>query len=211
MKTLFNNVLKSGTSAIVLLATVLTLNASAATVDNPLATGKTATVNFGHATADIKKVIVTGNTKVILVQSKNEFVTMDSTDLQKVSVKQIGNALTISSNERNPVVVTVYVKNPYRIDASGKAEVRTLGKFDLVNLQVMLKDEATAKVKANTQSIYTVINDRANLQLLGTTGKHIYERADIAKMDTAKFAAVETENARSLTEVVALNIKGRNK
>jgi hypothetical protein len=210
MKTLFNNVLKSGTSAIVLLATVFTLNASAATVDNPLATGKTATVNFGHATADIKKLIVTGNTKVILVQSKNEFVTMDSTDLQKVSVQQIGNALTISSNERNPIVVTVYVKNPYRIDASGKADVRTMGKFDLVNLQVMLKDEATAKVKANTQSIYTVINDQANLQLIGTTGKHIYEISDISQMNTAKFAATETQNSKSLTEAVALNIKGRN-
>ncbi|MCX2479759.1 DUF2807 domain-containing protein [Pedobacter sp. MC2016-15] len=210
MKTLFNNIVKSSATAIILVASVFTLNATAATIENPVTRGSEVTVTFGHATPDIKRVIVTGNTKVILIQSKTEYVTMDSTDLKKVNVKQIGNALSISSDERKPVVVTVYVNNPYRIDASGKAEVKTAGKFDLVNLQVMLKDEASAKVKATTGSLYTVINDRANLQLIGSTGKHIYEMADVAKMDTAKFAATQSENAKHLQEAVALNIKGRN-
>ncbi|MET1056305.1 MAG: DUF2807 domain-containing protein [Pedobacter sp.] len=200
MKTLFNNLLKTGSLALILLASVFTLNASAATV----------TVDMGHGTPDIKKVIVTGSTRVILVQSDKEFVTMDSLDMKNVAVTQLGSALTINSNESNPVTVTVYVKNPYRIDASGKSDVKTQGKFNLVNLQVILKDDATARVKATTGSIYTVINDRANLQLIGTTGKHVYQTADVAKMDTAKFAAVQTQNVSIHTEAVALNVKGRS-
>jgi|GEM_PF-417492 len=214
MKTLFNNVLKSGSLAIILAASVLTLNASAATVDTPFATVgsslTTVSLHTGKFKSDIKKVIVTGNTKVLLVQSNEEYVTMETADLDKVNVTQVGNALRISSNESSAVLVTVYVKNPFRIDASGKADVRTVGKFDLVSLQVILKDEATAKVRATTESLYTVINDRANLQLIGTSGKHIYEMADVAKMDTAKFAAVETENAKGSQNAVALNIKGRS-
>ncbi|MET1056881.1 MAG: DUF2807 domain-containing protein [Pedobacter sp.] len=210
MKTLFNTVLKSGSLAIILLASVFTLNASAATGDTFNPATKTVTVNMGHPTPDIRRVIVTGNTKVLLVQSTKEYVTMDAEDLEKVSVTQIGNALTISSGENTPVVVTVYVKNPYRIDGSGKADVRTVGNFNLTYLQVLLKDDATARVKATTQGLYTVIDDRANLQLLGTSGKHIYEMAGIAKMNIEKFAATETQNNKALTEAVALNIKGRS-
>jgi hypothetical protein len=213
MKTLFNNSVKSTSLAIILAASVFTFNASAAPLDAASATIssalETVNLNLGKKNSEIKRVIVTGNTKVLLIQSKKEYVTMETEDLAKVKVTQLGNALTISSNESSPVVVTVYVNNPYRISASDKACVKTLGNFDLVNLQVMLKDEATAKVKVTTRSIYTVINDRANLQLIGTSARHIYEMADIAKIDTAKFAAVETENAKSLQEAVALNVKKR--
>jgi hypothetical protein len=214
MKTLFSNTVKSGSLAILLAASVITFNTSAAPMNVPSApissAFETVTLNMGKSNSEIKKVIVTGNTRVLLIQSKKEYVTMETADLEKVKVIQLGNALTISSNESTPVVVTVYVKNPYRINVSNKASVKTIGNFDLANLQVMLQDDATAKVKATTESLYTVINDRANLQLIGTSGKHLYEMADIARIDTAKFAALETENAKSLQEAVALNVKGRS-
>jgi hypothetical protein len=183
MKTLFNTVLKSGSIAIVLLASVFSLTASAAAVK----------IDMGSANTDIKKLIVTGNTKVLLVQSAKEFVSMEELDMKKVSVKQIGNTLTINSAESSPVTVTVYVKALYRIDASDQANVRTVGKFNLKYLQVMLKDDASAHVKSTTGSLYTVINDRANLELIGTSEKHVSEIAGIAKMNTDKFAASKTD------------------
>jgi len=197
MKTLINSVLKSGSVAIVLLASVFSLTASAATV----------TIDKGAAGREIKKVIVTGNTKVLLVQNSQEYVTMEDLDMKKVSVKQIGSTLTISSTESSPVTVTVYVKDLYRIDASEQANVRTVGKFNLTNLQVMLKDDASARVKANTGSIYTVINDRANLELIGKTDKHIYEIAGIAKMDTDKFAATKSQYTKVYEKAVVFNAK----
>jgi len=80
MKTLFNTVLKSGSIAILLLASVFSLTASAATV----------TADMGTGNPDIKKVIVTGNTKVTLIQGPKEHVTMDELDLDKVSLKKLG-------------------------------------------------------------------------------------------------------------------------
>ncbi|MDO7742441.1 MAG: DUF2807 domain-containing protein [Pedobacter sp.] len=195
MKTLFNTVLKSGSMAIILLASVFSLTASAATVTADMSTGN----------PDIKKVIVTGNTKVTLIQGPKEHVTMDELDLDKVSLKQIGNTLTISSSESNPVTVFVYVKDIYRIAASDNAVVSTSGNFNLENLQVMLKDDASARVRANTGSLYTTINDRAKLELIGTSESHVSRLAGLAKMDTDKFAAVKTDYVAVSDEVVAFN------
>ena len=195
MKTLINTVLKSSSVAILLVASLFSLNASSATVP----------VDRGAMNTDIKRVIVTGSTKVLLIQSASESVTVDEFDVAKVSLKQVGNTLTISSSEKYPVTVTVYVKDIYRIDASGKANVNTAGTFNVKFLQVMLKDDATARVKAKTESLYTVINDNAHLQLIGASASHIVEIAGLAKMDTNKFAALKTEN-RSLLAVTAASV-----
>ena len=195
MKTLFNTVLKSGSIAIILLASVFSLTATAATF----------TAEMGINNQDIKKVIITGNTKVILIQGPKEHVTMDELDLEKVSLKQVGNTLTISSNESSPVTVFVYVKDIYRIDASDNSSVRTSGNFNLENLQVMLKDDASARVKATTGSLYTTINDRAKLKLIGTSESHVSRLAGVAKMDIDQFAALKTDCVAVSDEVVAFN------
>jgi len=195
MKTFFATVLKSSSIAIILLASVFSITASAATV----------TVERGAVNPDIKKVIVTGTTRVLLVQNTREYVTMDALDLEKVSIKQDGNTLTINSSASNPVTVTVFVKDLYRIDASDKSDVRTSGNFSLTNLQVMLKDEAKARIKATTESLYTVIAGQAKLELIGTSTHHISKMAGIATIDTDKFAAVKTESITSETEAVAFN------
>lgn len=196
MKTLFNTALKSTSLAIVLLASAFTMNATAATI----------TVDRMNDNQDIKKVIVTGNTKVMLVQDEKDYITMDEADMPNVSVKQVGHTLTIASSEFNPVTVTVHVKDLYRIDASGKANVQTAGKFNVKFLQVLLKDDARARVKATTESLYTVVDGAAKLELIGTTGNHIYKLADIAKMDTDKFAALTTEYEAAPEKAIASNM-----
>lgn len=194
MKTSLKTKLTTTLTAIILLASFFSLTASAETVK----------VDIGSFNQEIKKLIVTGNTKVLLVQSYNEYVTMEDTYMDKVSVKQVGNTLTINSNESDPAIVTVYVRELYRIDASGSACVKTTGKFNLKFLQVMLRDDASARVKANTESLYTVINDRADLELIGTTDSHILRSDGVAKLNTTKFAALKTERITAQS-AVALN------
>jgi hypothetical protein len=193
MKTLINSVLKSSLVAVILSASLFSLNASAATV------------NFDKSNPDneIKKLVVSGNTNVLLVQSHSQAVKMDDQDMSKVSVKQIGHTLTISSNESQPVNVIVYVNDIYRIDASDKAVVNTAGKFNVTDLQIMLKDDAKARVKTNTKSIYTVVNDHANLKLIGTTENHISQTNKLAKVDVNKFAASNTQMVSSPTAIAA--------
>jgi hypothetical protein len=195
MKNLFNTLIKASLVAVLLSGSLFASTASAAIV----------TITKAASNPDIKKVVVLGNVKVTLVQNKSEFVTMDELFLDRVSVKQIGQTLTISSTEKIPVSVTVYVKDIYRISVADQASVRTAGKCNFTNLQVIVKDDATARVKATTQSLYTVISDRAKLELLGTTVNHIYKMSGVAKIDTNKFAALKTDFEASTTEAVVLN------
>jgi len=69
----------------------------------------------------------------------------------------------------------------------------------------MLKGDACARVKAHTESLYTMINERANLELIGTSGSHVSRLAGVAKMNTEKFAALKTEYVTNADEAVAFN------
>jgi len=161
---------------------------------------------FGMAAVnpEIKKVVVTGNVKVLLIQSNREWVSLEEDQMEKVSIKQIGHTLTLSSTEKEPVMLTVYVSDPYRIDVSNNACVRTIGTFNVKHLQVMVKDNAVAYVKAKTESIYTVVNGNADLELGGSTANHIIKTDGIAKLKTENFAALKTDNMSHETEVAMI-------
>lgn len=199
MKTL-KTLLTSTLTAVILTATVLTSNAAEGIV-SPAAVSVT--------NPDIKKIVVTGNTRVYLVQDKREWVSMSDDDLSKVSVKQVGHTLTINSSEQTPVNVTVYVKDIYRIDASNTVMVKTVGKFNVKFLQVMLRDDATANIKTNTESLYTTIDDHASLELQGKTAKHIVKTNGSAVLKANKFAALATSH-ESIDADVAMNAELAN-
>lgn len=149
---------------------------------------------------EVKKLIISGNIRVLLEQSMEEYVTVEDDQLDKVTITQEGNTMRICSNQAVPVTATVYLSNPFRIDASGSSRVTTQGKFNLKYLQIMLHDQATACIKAKTVSLYTVINDHAQLELLGSTEEHIIRTEGIARLKTDHFAALKT--ARELPSTV---------
>lgn len=197
MKTSLKTVLSSTLTAIVLATTVFTSTAAE----------KVKIMEHASVNPEIGKIIVTGNTKVILVQSYREWVTMDDDMLNKVSVKQQGNTLTINSSEESPVTVTVYVRNPFRIDASDRAEVKTEGKFNVKYLQVMLKDDAIAHINTHTEGLYTVVNDQANLELVGSTDNHIIKAGGLGTLKMDRFAALNTNRELSENGMAVVRIK----
>ncbi|CAM4095930.1 hypothetical protein SAMN06265348_103510 [Pedobacter westerhofensis] len=193
MKTL-KTLLASAFTAIVLSATVLASTAAA----------RGTTIDIRSANPDIKKVVVKGNLRVFVVQSNSEWISMDEEDRDQVSIKQVGNTLTVGTELKRPVSITVYVKDIYRIDASDQACVKTIGKFNVKYLQVMLSDNATARIKASTHSIYTVVHDQADLELLGTTEKHIIRTHGTATMNTERLAALVTSHEPADTETAMI-------
>lgn len=201
--TLKLNIMK--TSLKTLIATTITAIVLATTVQTSFAIEKIQMVGSATANPDIKKVIVSGNTRVILVQSYKEYVAMEDEMIEKVSVKQVGNALKISSSEKSPVTVTVYVRNPFRIDVSGTAVVSTQGKFSVKDLQILMKDDAKARIKAQTESLYTAVDNQASLELLGSTGTHIMRYEGMGKVKMDKFAALKTSRELSDKDVTASN------
>lgn len=182
------------------LVSALTVIVLSATVFASTAAVRGTMIDIRSSNPDIKKVIVKGNLRVFVVQSKSEWISLEEDDRDLVSIKQVGNTLTVGSLANRPISITVYVKDIYRIDAADQACVKTIGKFNLKYLQIMLKDNATARIKADTYSLYTVIDDKANLELLGTSEKHIIKAHGAAIMNTERFAALVTSSEQPETE-----------
>ncbi|MCD0487140.1 DUF2807 domain-containing protein [Pedobacter sp. MC2016-14] len=187
MKTLVQNLFASSLFAIVIASTAFTANAS---------TSADHSTTLRTPANGILKVVVKGNAKVTLVQSEKESVKIiDAYNDEKTSVKMEGGTLVINSYEAYPINITVFVKNPFRIEASNTASVQTKGTFNLQFLQVILKDKASADVNACTKGLYTQVRDKANLKLAGSSDEHIIIRSKVAKLQKEAFACVKTNES----------------
>jgi len=147
---------------------------------------------------NINKIVASGNVEVFVVQAPTESVKVyDSYYSKNALVQQKDGVLRISSFEKEPLAVTVYVRNISSIEATDNASVKTFGRVNFLSLDVLLKDKATADINAKTVSLYTSINDQASLKLSGATEEHYALLGTSAKMTTGGFIA-STSDVKSI-------------
>ena len=151
------------------------------------------------APKNISQVIVSGNVEITLIQGEKESVSYNDDNTGKVKVIQDGHALKISSADGNTAKITVYVNNIFRVQASENAVVKTQGKLDAKYLQLFLKGNAVAEIDSDTESLYTVIEGRADLKLSGATGEHILVMGSTPKLNLDRFAAIKTQMSSPVT------------
>ena len=182
MKTSIKTFITSTLTAIFLSTTALTVIAS----DPEKKPLKTYTISH------FRRISVTGNVEVKLIQRKNHGVIYaeDNTGIAKII--QEGDRLIISSSNNQPVKIIVYVNDIFRIEAAGNAIVKTDGKLSTQFLQIFLKGNAHAEINTSTEGLYTVINDRADLKLSGSTDQHTLVMGKSQKLTIDKFAALKT-------------------
>lgn len=162
------------------------------------------------STADvssIKKVIISGNVEVTLVQSPKSKTLYKNDNNAYVQVKQVGNSLVVGTkNSTETAKITVYVDQIYRVDASGNAVVQASDALNLEYLQIFLKDNAKADINSTTLGLYTSLIGSSELKLQGTTGNHVIAMDALSKITMEKFSATKTEKKSiSLPEYAALN------
>ena len=145
------------------------------------------------APKNVNQVIVSGNVEVTLVQREKEGINYNDDNTGKVKVTQDGYALKISSEDKEVAKITLYVNNIYRVKASDNAVLKTQGKLDVNYLQVFLKGNAVAEINSETESLYTVIENNADLKLSGATDKHTLVMGRTPKLNLDQFAALTTE------------------
>lgn len=197
MKTSVKSLIALTLTAIVLSTSALT-NASMAAVKSPMEMSPEKPFN---------RIEVSGNVKLVLVQSKREKVEVRSElEGNTISFQQRGYTLMINSTAKEVLEVVVYVKDLQRIEASNGARVSTAGKFDLNVLQVFLNDDAKATFNGNIKSLYTVSNGNSNLKLRGTADQHILVKNNRSVLNTTDFAALKTEST-FLDNGTAVNAK----
>ena len=182
---------------------VVTLS-SAAVVAN--ATENTASYTALTNVKNISKVVVSGNVKLILVQDAKESVEVyDQYYGKNAMVQQQGAELRISSFDKNTLTVVAHVNNLTTIVASNTATVSTAGNFNLLNLNIVLSDKASADITANTVNLSTEINDAATLKLAGSTEDHTAVIGAESKIKMGDFTATESSIRVSAKPVVLAN------
>lgn len=157
---------------------------------------------------NIRKIEVKGNVELILVQAPTESIKVyDSYYAKNALVQQEDGVLRISSFQKEPLTVAVYVRDLAVLEAADNATVKTSGKVSFLSLTVNLKDNATADINTNTINLYTNINDKANLKIAGNTVEYYAVIGTGAKMSMDKFAA----DATSINSVATVYAKSKVK
>ncbi|WP_343524580.1 DUF2807 domain-containing protein [Pedobacter sp.] len=195
MKTSIKTLTKSVLAAIILSAALFS---SSAMADEKKP-------NKVSAPQNVNQVIVSGNVEVTLVQRAKEGISYNDDNTGKVKVVQDGYALKINSEDNQVAKITLYVNNIYRVKASDHAVVKTQGKLTLKHLQLFLEENAVAEINSDTESLYTVIENNADLKLSGATEKHTLVMGRTPKLNLDRFAALTTETGNTdVLQIVAL-------
>ncbi|RZJ74429.1 GIN domain-containing protein [Pedobacter sp. Leaf250] len=159
---------------------------------------------------NISKIVVSGNVKLILVQDAKESVEVyDAYYTKNALVQQQGAELRISSFDKNMLTVVAHVNNVSSIEASNNSTVTMSGKFNLLNLDVVLNDHATANIKSNTVNLSTTVNDGASLTLDGSTENHMVVMGATSKIKMNDFIAQESNIKVAVQPVLASNNNSR--
>ncbi|PWS27709.1 hypothetical protein DHW03_09005 [Pedobacter yonginense] len=162
---------------------------------NLVAKAKEINANYTALTKvkNINKITISGNVKVILVQDGKESVEVYNQYFAKNAlVQQQGTELRISSFEKETLTVIAHVNNLSSIEASNNSTITTAGKFNLLSLNIVLKDQASATINANTVSLYSKVGDDARLKLEGTTENHLAVLGTLANLKMDDFMAQNT-------------------
>jgi len=193
MKTLTKTLIASALTGIIL--TSSTIATFAAIPNHKLVSFKTGTITFN-------KVVISGNVKVILVKGQEEEVRIDEYyNPSKTTIARKGYQLLINSTEKHPITITVTIKDLNRIQAFGNASVVTKGTLNLTCLQIFLNDNATADVKTNANSMYTILKDDSTLKLSGSADSHTYIANNMGNINFENFICQKTD--KLATEQIA--------
>ncbi len=139
-----------------------------------------------------KKVVISGNVNVTLVQDAECKKLFTNEGAKKVLVyEEEGIIYVTAKNKGEAANITLYVDNINRLDLTGNATLKTKNMLRVQYLQIILKENATADINAMTESTYTKLVNESALKLSGTTGSHFISTNELAILNTKNFKADE--------------------
>lgn len=145
-------------------------------------------------TAAPKKLIISGNVEVTLVQDHDSKKLYTNEGTAKARVYSTDDAIYVSTKKNTETAkITLYVGNVYRIDVAGNAVVNTKNTLNIQHLQLILQDNAKADISSKTESLYTKLSNESSLKLNGATQLHAVSTNELALLNTQNFKAAKTE------------------
>ena len=171
MKTTIKNLIAAGITATVLLGTTVAAKAA-------IAPAKSTVLS---SIKNVNRIAISGNVELILIQDSEESVKVYNDYYANNALVQHENGtLRISSFGTEKLTVVAHVKNLSSITAADQSTIKTYGKFDLLTLNITLKDQAKAAIDVNAVSVTTDISGDAKLNLSGNTEENYTQNASAA-------------------------------
>ena len=126
---------------------------------------RTETARGNKDTKQISKIVVEGNVNVFLTQGIKEDIKVD--DNKHATVRFKNGVLYISSFEKQKLSVSLTVNNLSAIVAGGDANVRSMNELSTIDLEIQLKDNASAQIEAQAVNITSSLAGESKLELAG--------------------------------------------
>ncbi|WP_412467560.1 GIN domain-containing protein [Pedobacter sp. KLB.chiD] len=166
----------------------------------------TETIKPVHASKPLnfKRIKVSGNVELTIIQGKRTGISYTDENSGEVKVMQSGDGLEITALDNSSAKLTIYVNDLYRIHAMDHAKVKTQGKINTQYLQVFLSGNASLELNSQTEGLYTVIEDQADLTLSGSTKDHMLVMGQGQKLTMDKFVAANTKTSLNTDIAIAL-------
>ncbi len=173
---------------------ILALAISTTTVNATEVVNPTTTIYKNNDQQTPKKLIISGNVEVTLVQDRDSKKLYTNEGTAKARVYTSDDAIEVSTKKNSETAkITLYVGDVYRINISGNAVVKTKNTLNAQHLQIIIQDDAKAEISSKTESIYTKLSNESSLKLNGSTDFHSVSTNELATLNTNNFKASKTE------------------
>ena len=138
----------------------------------------------------INKIVAIGNVEVFITQGTKESLKVyDKYYSKNALVQWEAGELRIASFEKKKLTIEVTVNNLSSIEASGQAVVRTMNELSAINLDINLKDYATAQLEAKAVSINSALEGGSKLELSGESESQHLALDGAAQYEATRFTS----------------------
>lgn len=157
----------------------------------------------------INKLVVMGNVDVYLTQGTEENLKVYDNYYSKNALVQWENGeLRITSFDKERLTVTITVSNLSAIEASGNVHVRSMNELSTIDLDIRLKNSATARLEAQTVNISSSLQDQARLELSGESENQHLALGGAAAYEATRFTSPNRSMTISEGAVASINQGG---
>lgn len=143
---------------------------------------------------NIKKINVSGNVELIVVQGVNEGVSVyNDYYLNNALVQKEDDELRITSYQKEKLAVVVTVAQLQKINASGDVKVSTHSKVYFLGLELNLSGKSTAEIDVDVVKLTTKVYDQSKLVLKGSSDEYFGMMSSFATLNMDKFSSENTQ------------------
>lgn len=157
------------------------------------------------AVNNINKIEASGNVEVYIVNGNRDQVKVfDKYYSKNALVQGKDGVLRISSYAKDKLVVLVTVADLRAITADDNAIIKSDGKLSVIDLNVVLNNNASAKLNIDALAASFTVNNRATVDLKGSIEDYTMNHSQASTINKTELVAQNVTEKNTTTEAARL-------